>query len=169
MPNVNGQIKAREVDLVDAEGVLHKSISIYDALSIAEKSGLDVVEVSPKVNPPVCKVMDFGKYKYEEQKKHATSSHFVRKIKETKMGVNISPHDLDVKVNKSIEFLKEGHNVKFVVQMRGREMAHKNIAIDLMNKIVAVVELHAKMQEKPKLIGNQVFVMFSSEKVMPKK
>jgi len=124
---VNGEIEAREVRLVDAEGNMVGVVPLREALTRAEEAGIDLVEVSPTASPPVCKILDYGKFKYESQKKAAAARKKQRviEVKEIKLRPGIDENDYDIKMKKVREFLDEGDKVKVTMRFRGREMAHQ--------------------------------------------
>ncbi|MEJ2014465.1 MAG: translation initiation factor IF-3, partial [Limibacillus sp.] len=136
-PRVNELITVREVRVIDAEGENRGVLSISDAMKLAEDSGLDLVEISPNVDPPVVKVMDYGKYKYEAQKKknEAKKKQKVIEIKEIKMRPNIDQHDYDVKMRAVNKFLGEGDKVKVTLRFLGRVMALQDLGLALLHKV----------------------------------
>jgi translation initiation factor IF-3 len=162
-PRVNEFITAREVLLIDGEGEKRGTLPIQDALKLAEESGLDLVEVSPQASPPVCKLMDFGKYKYQAQKKanEARKKQKTIEVKEIKMRPNIDTHDYDVKMRSMLRFFEEGDKVKVTLRFRGREMAHQEIGIQLLDKVQKQVEPIAKVEQYPKLEGRQMIMVMA--------
>lgn len=132
-----------------------------DALAIAEDVGLDLVEVSPNVNPPVCKILDYGKYKYEQQKKaaEARKNQKTVDIKEVKLRPNIDDHDYDVKLKSMTRFLGDGDKVKVTLRFRGREMAHQELGRDLLQRVVGDVEELGKVESMPKMEGRQMIMV----------
>ena len=135
---INRQIRAREVLVIDENGVQKGVMSVMAAVSLAEDAGLDLVEVSPNANPPVCKILDFGKYRYEMEKKQreAKKNQAVVKIKEIRMQPKIEKHDLETKSKAIAEFLAEGNKVKVSVRFRGRELAHPELGKVVLEKIL---------------------------------
>ena len=162
-PRVNELITVREVRVIDAEGENRGVLSISDAMKLAEDSGLDLVEISPNVDPPVVKVMDYGKYKYELQKKknEAKKKQKVIEIKEIKMRPNIDQHDYDVKMRAVNKFLGEGDKVKVTLRFRGREMAHQDLGLALLHRVRDDVEEVAKVEQHPKLEGRQMIMVIA--------
>ncbi len=136
--NINEQITAREVRLIDAEGKQVGVVSIVRAREIAEQAGLDLVEISPSAKPPVCKIMDFSKYYYQKERKarEARKNRQEVQVKEVKFGPNTEEHDYNFKKKNAIKFLLQHDKVKFTVRFRGRQMAHKELGEDLLKKIM---------------------------------
>jgi len=137
------------------------------AMNMAEEVGLDLVEISPGANPPVCKIMDFGKYKYEQQKKaaEAKKKQKVIEIKEVKFRPNIDTHDYDVKMRSVTKFLGEGDKVKVTLRFRGREMAHVEIGRNLLEKIATDIEEIGKIESMPKMEGRQMIMVVAPQRV----
>ena len=162
-PRVNDFIDAREVFVIDGEGAQKGVLPIREALALAEQSGLDLVEVSPQANPPVCKLMDFGKYKYQAQKKanEARKKQKTIDVKEIKMRPNIDTHDYDVKMRSMLRFFEEGDKVKVTLRFRGREMAHQELGIQLLDKVQKEVETIAKVEQNPRLEGRQMVMVMA--------
>jgi translation initiation factor IF-3 len=136
---INRQIRAREVFVIDAEGKQRGIMSVFDAVSLAESAGLDLVEVSPNAKPPVCKILDFGKYRYEQEKRlrDAKRNQTVIKIKEIRMQPKIEKHDLETKSKFIGDFLAEGNKVKVSIRFRGRELAHTELGKVVLDRILA--------------------------------
>jgi len=157
---VNGKIRAREVRVVLAStGQQLGVMKIQDALRKAQELGLDLVEVAATAEPPVCRIVDFGKFKYEQakhdkDKKHSAAS----KMKEIKFRVNIDQHDYETKLRHAEEFLDKGHKVRVLLQFRGREMAHKELGMQLMEKIKVDLVQMAQVEQEPKLQGRSVIM-----------
>ncbi len=162
-PRINKSINATEVRVVDENGemagVMPTSVAITKAINV----GLDLIEVSPGAKPPLCKIMEYGKYKYEQQKKE----HLKRKnqkiveVKELKIRPNIDPHDLDIKLRKATGFLEDGNKVKWTIRFRGREMAHKENAAILFDKIKETFIEEAKVEFGPKFEGRQMIMILA--------
>ncbi len=168
-PRINHQIRVPKVRIV-VEGT---GIEVFDtkvALKMAEEAGLDLVEVSPNQDPPVCKIIDYGKYKYEQQKKKKEQSRnqHVIHIKEIKLKPKIGDHDYDIKKNRGIEFLEKGDKLKVSLRFRGREMAHPDIGMKIMQRMVKDVEEVGSLESPPKMEGRQI-VMVISPKATKKK
>lgn len=131
------------------------------AMAMAEEAGLDLVEISPNAEPPVCKIMDFGKYKYETQKREAEArkKQKIIEVKEVKFRPNTDTHDYEVKMRSVTKFLENGDKVKVTLRFRGREMAHQNLGRDLLERVAADVEGLGKIENMPKLEGRQMVMM----------
>ncbi len=131
------------------------------ALQMAEEAGLDLVEISPTAEPPVCKIMDFGKYKYEQQKREAEArkKQHIIEIKEIKFRPGTDTHDYDVKMRSVLKFLEEGDKVKVTLRFRGREMAHQELGLELLHRVAADVGDNGKVESMPRLEGRQMVMM----------
>ena len=162
-PRVNDQITAEEVLLIDSSGEKKGNIPTPQAIEISKEQGLDLVEISPKTNPPVCKVMDYGKYKYESQKKanQAKKKQKTIDIKEIKLRPNIDVHDYQVKMRSVPKFLNEGDKVKITLRFRGREMAHQDRGADLLQKVKDEIDPIAKVELNPKFEGRQMIMVLA--------
>jgi len=160
---INGEIDSREVRLVDAEGAMVGVVSLREAFARADDAGLDLVEVSPTATPPVCKILDYGKFKYESQKKAAAARKKQRviEVKEIKMRPNIDDNDYDIKMKKVREFLDEGDKVKVTMRFRGREMAHQELAAGILEKVRDQVSDLGKVEQFPKLEGRQMVMVMA--------
>jgi translation initiation factor IF-3 len=160
---VNHEIDAREVRLIDDGGEMIGIVSLRDALGRAEEAGLDLVEVSPTARPPVCKILDYGKFKYEAQKKAnaARKKQRIIEIKEIKMRPSIDDNDYGIKMRKVREFIDEGDKVKVTMRFRGREMAHQHLAMNLLNKVKEQMADVAKVEQMPKLEGRQMIMVMA--------
>ena len=160
---MNRAIRASQIRLIDHEGGNVGLISPYDAMEMAEEVGLDLVEISPNADPPVCKIMDFGKFKYEQQKKaaEAKKKQKVTEIKELKFRPNIDPHDYDVKMKSVSKFLGEGNKVKVTLRFRGREMAHQDLGRVLLERISDDIEEMGKVESMPKMEGRQMTMVIA--------
>ena len=154
-PRVNDQITNAKVRVVGPEGEVIGIVSIEEAMDHAFEAGLDLVEVSPNTDPPVCKILDYGKYKYEAQKKanEARKKQKVIEVKEIKMRPGIDDHDYDVKMRSIVRFIEEGDKVKVTLRFRGREMAHQNLGMKVLEKVRDQVEEMAKVEQFPKMEG----------------
>jgi translation initiation factor IF-3 len=160
-PRINTEITAMELLVVGDDGTKYGTLSRFDALVLAEREGLDLVEVSPMAKPPVCKLMDFGKFKYQEQKKQAEArkKQKVIEIKEIKMRPMIDDHDYDVKMRAIRRFFEEGDKVKITLRFRGREMAHQELGLELLNRVAGDVGDNGKIESMPRLEGRQMVMM----------
>ena len=136
-------------------------MTLSEALRIAEQSGLDLVEISPNAEPPVCKVLDLGKFKYEQQKRKAEAKkkQKIVELKEIKVSPNIDTHDYDVKLKSATRFLEDGNKVKFSLKFKGREIAYQQMGYELMQKIGTDLELLAKIEQPAKLEGKQMMMI----------
>ncbi|MDZ7712492.1 MAG: translation initiation factor IF-3 [Rhodovibrio sp.] len=162
-PRVNDQINVREVRLIGPEGENLGVLETRDALEKAGDFGLDLVEVSPNVSPPVCRILDYGRYKYEEQKKRAEARKKQKTIelKEIKMRPNIDDHDYGVKMKAIHKFLDEGDKVKVTLRFRGREMAHQELGKQLLGKVQEDLGEKVKVEAYPKLEGRQMIMVLA--------
>ncbi|RMD61058.1 MAG: translation initiation factor IF-3 [Alphaproteobacteria bacterium] len=162
-PRVNRQILAAEVRLIDENGENVGIVPVAEALERAEAAGLDLVEVSPHTTPPVCKILDYGRFKYEDQKKRAEArkKQKVIDVKEIKMRPNIDQHDYDVKMRAIQRFLRDGDKVKVTLRFRGREMAHQDLGLKVLDRVRDQVEDLAKVEQFPKLEGRQMIMILA--------
>mgnify|MGYP003334038492 CR=1 FL=1 len=160
-PRINDEIRTREVHLIAADGANLGNVPIAEALAKAQEAGLDLVEISPNAEPPVCKLLDFGKYKYQEQKKQAEARkrQKVVEVKEIKLRPMIDDHDYQVKMRSMQRFFEEGDKVKITLRFRGREMAHQGLGIQLLERVRAEVADVAKVESEPRLEGKQMIMM----------
>ncbi len=158
---MNHQIDNRTVRLIDADGVNVGVVDRETALRKAEESGLDLVEISPNADPPVCKILDIGKYKYEEQKRknEARKKQKIIEVKEIKLRPNIDDHDYDVKMRAMRRFIEEGDKVKVTLRFRGREMAHVELGHQLLARVKADFEDNAKVEQEPRSEGRQIVMV----------
>ena len=160
-PRINDRIRAPEIRLIGADGENVGIVSPARAMAMAEEAGLDLVEISPNAEPPVCKIMDFGKFKYEQQKKEAEArkNQKVIEIKEIKFRPGTDTHDYDVKMRSVLKFLGEGDKVKVTLRFRGRDMAHQELGLELLNRVAADVADKGKVESMPRLEGRQMVMM----------
>ncbi|MGH9415520.1 MAG: translation initiation factor IF-3 [Terriglobales bacterium] len=163
---VNERIRAREVRVIDEAGTQLGILSPQEALALARQRTLDLVEVAPSAEPPVCRIMDFGKYQYQMEKKarEARKNQKNVVIKEVKFRPNTDDHDYEFKKNNVLRFLGEGDKVKAVVQFRGREITHKEIGFQLINKLLAEVDASATVEYRPRLEGNALTAILAPKK-----
>ena len=142
------------------------TVDTDSALAMAEEEGLDLVEVSPNADPPVCKILDYGKLKYQEQKKasEARKRQKTVDVKEIKMRPNIDTHDYDVKMRNVVKFLEGGDKVKVTMRFRGREMAHQELGMDVLNRVRDDVEALSKVEAMPKMEGRQMIMVLLAPK-----
>ncbi len=162
-PRINDDITAAEVRVVDADGEMRGVMAIKDALKLADDAGLDLVEVSPDATPPVCKVLDYGKYKYEQQKKanEARKKQKVIAVKEIKIRPGTEKHDYEVKMRSARKFLGHGDKVKVSMRFRGREMAHKDIGLELLNRMIEELADISAVELQPKAEGRQMIMVLA--------
>ena len=162
-PRINREIKAKEVRLINYNGENAGVVSLAEALKIAQEVGLDLIEISPQVTPPVCKVLDYGKYKYEMQKKknEAKKNQKVVSIKELKLRPMIDTHDYEVKVKQAKKFLAQGDKVKFTMRYKGREMSANDLGKEILNKLLEDLDGLFKVDSAPKMEGKQMFMIVS--------
>jgi translation initiation factor IF-3 len=160
-PKANERIRALQVQVISSEGKNLGTLSTREAISLAKQEGLDLIEISPNANPPVCKIIDIGKYKYDQQKK-AHKAKKKQKIINLK-GIKLRPvteiHDYNFKMKNAQKFLTKGDKVKFTVQFRGREMQHTNLGYDLMQRITDDTSSLGKIEVKPKFEGRQIIMI----------
>ncbi|MFH1075935.1 MAG: translation initiation factor IF-3 [Pseudomonadota bacterium] len=160
---VNESIRVREVRLIDQEGTQMGVLPTFQALAIARERGLDLVEVAPMANPPVCRIMDYGKYRYEQKKKtqEAKKKQASFQIKEIKLRPTTSNHDLDVKVRYIKRFLEHHDKVKVTLQFKGREVAFTDLGRVLMNKAIELTSDIAVVEETPKMEGRRMVMLLA--------
>jgi translation initiation factor IF-3 len=162
-PRVNDEIAVMRVRLVDERGNMVGIVGRNDALSMASDVGLDLVEIAPNADPPVCKILDFGKYKYEEQKKknEARKKQKIIEVKEIKLRPSIDDHDYDVKMRSMIKFIEEGDKVKVTMRFRGRELAHQELGMDVLVRVKDDLDEIAKVEQMPRMEGRQMTMVVS--------
>ncbi len=160
-PRINNQIRVEKIRLVGADGEMIGVVTVPEGLRLAREAGLDLVEVSPNAAPPVCKILDYGKFKYEQQKKaaEARKKQKIVVIKEVKLRPGIDKHDLEVKLKAVHKFLEEGDKVKLTLRFRGREMSHQEIGMRLLEKVREDLGTSVKVEHEPKLEGRQVIMI----------
>ena len=162
-PRINEDIRTKEVRLIDENGENCGIVPIREALSRAEDAGLDLIEISPQAVPPVCKILDYGKYKYEVQKRknEAKKNQKVVEIKELKLRPMIDTHDYEVKVKQAKKFLKEGNKVKFTMRYKGRELSANDMGKAVLDRLLEDLEGLCKLDSAPKLEGKQMMMLVS--------
>ena len=162
-PRVNEAIDVAEVRLIEPDGDNVGVVSTDEALRRAENFGLDLVEISPGADPPVCKILDYGKYKYEAQKRknEARKKQKTIDVKEIKMRPNIDTHDYDVKMRSIHKFIDEGDKVKVTMRFRGREMAHQDIGMKVLERVRKDLDEEAKVEQFPKMEGRQMTMVMA--------
>jgi translation initiation factor IF-3 len=163
---INENIENNEVRLIDENGEMVGVVPLSAALERAQAAGLDLVEVSPTADPPVCKILDYGKFKYEAQKKASAARRKQRVIdvKEIKMRPNIDSNDYNIKMRKIHEFLTEGDKVKVTLRFRGRELAHQDLAMSLLERVRDELGDTAKVEQFPKMEGRQMVMIMAPPK-----
>ena len=162
-PRVNEEIRVREVQLIDQTGHNHGPVETRFALERAQEAGLDLVEIAPNADPPVCKILDFGKFKYEAQKKknEARKKQKIIEVKEIKLRPSIDDHDYDVKVRSMVKFIEEGDKVKVTMRFRGRELAHQELGMDVLVRVRDNLQEIAKVEQMPRMEGRQMTMVMS--------
>ena len=162
-PRINEEIRSREVQLIDQKGDNHGVVDTQIALAKAVEAGLDLVEIAPNSVPPVCKILDYGKYKYQAQKKaaEARKKQKVVEVKEIKLRPMIDDHDYDVKMRSMQRFFEEGDKVKVTLRFRGREMAHQELGTQLLNRVKDDTTKIAKVEQEPRFEGRQVVMVLA--------
>ncbi|KAA0971702.1 translation initiation factor IF-3 [Aureimonas fodinaquatilis] len=162
-PRSNRDIRVPQIQLIDADGVNRGEISTAEALALAEEAGLDLVEIVPTANPPVCKILDLGKLKYESQKKAAEARRRQKiiEVKEIKMRPNIDDHDYETKMKAVRRFFDDGDKVKVTLRFRGREMAHQELGMQLLNRVREETAEYSKVEAEPKLEGRQMMMVLA--------
>ena len=160
---INGKIRAREVRVIGIDGKQLGVMPLNDAINLARQNAVDLVEIAPNAVPPVCRVVDFGKFRYEQAKKDKESKkhQHASTVKEVQLSPRIDPHDLGVKVGHAIDFLCEDMKVKVALRFRGREMAHTDVGFEVVMKFIAEVEAFGHPDFAPKLVGRGISLMIS--------
>lgn len=163
---INGDIRAKEVRVIDETGEMRGIMGIKEALEMAEEKNLDLVNVSPNAEPPVCKILDFGKYRYELQKKEkmAKKNQKTMQIKEVRLSTFIEEHDINVKASTACKFLKEGDKIKVSLRFRGRERDYTQKGFDVMNRFAEAVSEYGVIDKKPKFEGRSLTMFLSPKK-----
>ena len=162
-PRTNDEIRNAQIQLIDQHGVNLGPTETVVAVKMAMDAGMDLVEISPNNNPPVCKIMDYGKYKYSAQKKaaEARKKQKIVEIKEIKLRPMIDDHDYDVKMRSMKRFFEEGDKVKVTLRFRGREMAHQELGYKLLNRVKVDTAPIAKIESEPRFEGRQMVMMLA--------
>ncbi|WP_083100795.1 translation initiation factor IF-3 [Pseudophaeobacter leonis] len=160
-PRTNEKIRSSEIRLIGADGENVGVVHPAKAMDMANEAGLDLVEISPNATPPVCKIMDFGKFKYEQQKREseARKKQKIIEVKEVKFRPNTDTNDYDVKMRNVFKFLETGDKVKITLRFRGREMAHQNLGRQLLERVAEDVKELGKVENMPKMEGRQMVMM----------
>ncbi|HQR87984.1 MAG: translation initiation factor IF-3 [Caulobacter sp. 12-67-6] len=162
-PRINDEIRVPRVLLIDQNGEKQGEMPTASALEAAEEAGLDLVEIVPNANPPVCKILDYGKFKFQEQKKknEARKRQKIVELKEIKLRPNIDIHDYEVKTKAMTRFFEEGDKVKVTLRFRGREMAHPELGMKLLIKVKTDFEEIAKVEYEPRMEGRQMIMILA--------
>ncbi|WP_144299476.1 translation initiation factor IF-3 [Elioraea rosea] len=162
-PRVNEEIRIPQVRLIGSDGEMIGVLPTREALYRAAQEGLDLVEISPGADPPVCKILDFGKFKYEQQKKknEARKKQKVVEIKEIKVRPNIDDHDYDVKMRQMKSFIGEGDKVKVTLRFRGREMAHVDLGMKVLERVKNELDPVAKVEQMPRMENRQMIMVLT--------
>ena len=165
-PRVNNEIASASIRLVDQNGNMVGVVPAVEGLRMAEQAGLDLVEISPNAVPPVCKILDYGKYRYEIQKKahEARKKQKVIQIKEIKLRPTIDKHDLDIKIRNVIGFVEEGDKVRITLRFRGREMDHQELGMQVLERVQESLKEQAKIESPPRIEGKQIVMMVGPNK-----
>ncbi len=160
---INRDIRVREVQLIDHEGQNRGVVEIFEAQKLADDAGLDLVEIVPNANPPVCKILDYGKFRFLEQKKaaEARKRQKIVEVKEIKLRPGIDDHDYDVKMRAVRRFFEEGDKVKVTLRFRGREMAHQDLGYKLLERVKQETLAIAKVELEPSMEGRQMVMVLS--------
>ncbi len=169
LPKTNDKIRAQKVRLIDQNENMLGVVDKNEAMRLAKEADLDLVEVSPNSDPPVCRILDFGKYRYEQSKKERANRAKAKVIetKEVRLGrsMKIDPHDVGIRINQARKFLLDGHKVLIVQNFRGREMMHKERGIERMNDIIEQLEEISKVETPPKFAGRRQTMVLAPDKV----
>ena len=162
-PRINGAIRAPQVRCIDPDGEQLGVLDTFDAIRKAEDFGLDLVEVQPNADPPVCKILDYGKFKYEAQKRanEARKKQKIIEVKEIKLRPNIDEHDYQVKMRNVRKFLNAGDKVKVTLRFRGREMAHQELGANVLTRVREETDEFAKVEAMPKMEGRQMIMVLA--------
>ncbi len=160
---VNGKIRAREVRIIGVEGNQLGVFPLHEAINMARSQGVDLVEIAPNAAPPVCRLVDFGKFRYEQAKKEkeARKRQHATKVKEVQLSPSIDPHDFQVKLSHGIDFLCDEMKVKVTLRFRGREMAHKEFGFQIVNQFINALAAYGHPDAPPKLVGKGIVLMLS--------
>ena len=162
---INEQIRDKELRVIDSDGTQLGIMSLRQAMEIAEKKNLDLVKIAPQANPPVCKIIDYGKYRFEQAKreKEARKNQRVVEIKEVRLSLNIDTHDFETKRNHALRFISEGNKVKVSIRFRGREMGHPELGQEIMQRFAGAMSEVANV-EKPAKLEGRTMLMFLAPK-----
>ena len=166
LPQINERIRFPKIRVIDTDGAQLGIMPPQEALQLAEEKELDLVLISDKADPPVCRIMDYGKYKFEQEKKarEARKKQHTADVKEVKMRYKIEEHDYNVRVKQAERFLKDGDKVKATVMFRGREIQHSDLAEDLLKRMATDLEPYGELQQAPKKEGRNMMMLISPKK-----
>ena len=162
---INDAIRAKELRVIDTNGAQLGVMSRTDALDAARKAGVDLVEISPRANPPVAKIIDWGKYQYQKMKEQqkARRSNKANELKQMRFGLKIGSNDLEIKLRKIRSFLSDGHKVKIQIFFRGREMAHRELGYGLIDRVMEQLQDEAILEQKPVMAGRNLSIVIRSK------
>lgn len=157
---MNGEIRSRELRVIGADGEQLGVMSLTEARKVAEEAGVDLVEISPDANPPVAKVVDWGKYQYQQMKQQQKNrkSNKANELKQMRFGLKIGAHDLEIKLKKIRAFLEDGHKVRIQVFYRGREMAHRELGYELIDRVIELLGDDIVVEQKPQMAGRNLSI-----------
>jgi translation initiation factor IF-3 len=163
---MNERIRAREVRVIDAEGIQIGILPPFEALKMAREKNLDLVEISPTAQPPVCRIMDYGKFLYEQEKKERAAKKHQKTItiKEVKFRINVDEHDYEFKKNHVLRFLEEGDKVKATIFFRGREMTHTNLGRNILDRLIKDIGDKGIVEFRPRMEGNTLHAILAPKK-----
>ncbi|NLY87295.1 MAG: translation initiation factor IF-3 [Clostridiales bacterium] len=163
---VNENIRASEVRVIDETGEMRGVMSLDEALDLAEQADLDLVNISPNADPPVCKILDFGKLRYEQQKKEksAKKNQHVTEVKEIRLSTSIEDHDIQVKAKTAIKFLKEGAKLKVSLRFKGRQRNYSDLGVEVMQRFAEIVSEYAVIEKEPKMEGRRMNMFLAPKK-----
>lgn len=165
---INGEIRDKELRVVDSDGSQLGVMSLRDAMNLAEQKNLDLVKIAPQANPPVCKIIDYGKFRFEQAKrdKEARKNQRVVEIKEIRLSLNIDTHDFETKKNHAIRFVQEGNKIKASIRFRGREMGHPELGLDIMRRFADAMAEVANVEKPAKLEGRSMLMFLAPKPVV---
>ena len=160
---INEQIRDKELRVIDSDGTQLGIMSLRQAMEIAEKKNLDLVKIAPQANPPVCKIIDYGKFRFEQAKreKEARKNQRVVEIKEVRLSLNIDTHDFETKKNHALRFISEGNKVKASIRFRGREMGHPELGLEIMRRFADAMSEVANVEKPAKLEGHTMLMFLA--------
>lgn len=164
---INEEIRGKELRVIDAEGNQLGILSSQQALALAEEKNLDLVMISPQAKPPVCKIMDYGKFRFEQarREKEKRKNQKVVDIKEVRLSLNIDTHDFNTKLNQALKFIDKGDKVKVSIRFRGREMSHPDLGMDVMKKFAEACAENAVVEKQPKLEGRSMLMFLAPKPI----